>query len=183
MVAARSDGLGQLVDPVGSASRRNVRPCPYVAAMEVVLLELSDAFKQTAAVEREKLLERFEYCRQRSERHTQLAAEAAQEAERYARAIREIGELLGIEDQLSINELHDELRGERLRDVAADVLWRHFREGDVVHYKQWLELVTAEGHRIGGKNPTATFLTQVARVETVERVGRRSGLYKLRAVA
>jgi hypothetical protein len=151
--------------------------------MHLVLPALSNEFKQTAAVERKELLQRFEECRLRSEFHTQLAAEAAQEAERYARAIREIGELLGIEEQLSIHELHDELRGERLRVVATDVLWRHFREGDVVHYKQWLELVTAEGHRIGGKNPAATFLTQVARVETVERVGRRSGLYKLRAIA
>jgi hypothetical protein len=151
--------------------------------MDPVLPALSDEFKQTAAVEREKLFQRFEECRQRCEHHTQLAAEAAQEAERYARAVREIGELLGIEEQLSINELHDQLRGERLRVVAADVLWRHFREGDVVHYKEWLELVIAEGHRIGGKNPAATFLTQVARVETVERVGRRSGLYKLRVSA
>jgi hypothetical protein len=151
--------------------------------METVPAALSDEFKQTAATEREKLLQHFEDCRQRSEHHTQLAAEAAQEAGRYAHAIREIGELLGIEDQLSIHELHDELRGERLRVVATDVLWRHFREGDVVHYKQWLDLVAAEGHRIGGKNPSATFLTQVARVETVERVGRRSGLYKLRASA
>jgi len=39
--------------------------------------------------------------------------------------------------------------------------------------------VVAEGHQVGGKNPTATFLTQVARVESVERVGKRSGLYKL----
>jgi hypothetical protein len=80
---------------------------------------------------------------------------------------------------LSIVALSDELRGERLRDVAAEVLWRQFSAGDVVHYKQWFELVVAAGHRIGGKNPAATFLTQVARVDSVERVGRRSGLYKL----
>jgi hypothetical protein len=82
-------------------------------------------------------------------------------------------------DQLSIVGLSDQLRGERLREVATEVLWRHHCAGDVVHYKQWFELVVADGHRIGGKNPTATFLTQVARVESVERVGRRSGLYKL----
>jgi hypothetical protein len=63
------------------------------------------------------------------------------------------------------------------------VLWRNFRAGDVVHYRQWFDLVVADGHRIGGKNPTATFLTQVARVQSVERVGRRSGLYRLVAAA
>jgi hypothetical protein len=39
----------------------------------------------------------------------------------------------------------DELRGERLREVAAKVLWQHFREGEVVHYKHWFDLVIAEG--------------------------------------
>lgn len=144
---------------------------------------LSEKFKATAALEREQLIRRYEECCRTSEHHAELAAEAAREADRYARAIRELGELIGIEDQLSLVELHDALRGERLRDVAADVLWRHFRDGDVVHYRQWYDLVVSDGYRIGGKNPAATFLTQVARVETVERVGRRSGLYKLRAAA
>jgi hypothetical protein len=144
---------------------------------------LSDDFKETAAAERDRLLSRHAECVTRSEHHSRLAEDAAREADRIARTIREIGELLGIEDQLSITELHDELRGERLREVAATVIWQHFNEGDVVHYKQWFDLVVAEGHRIGGKNPAATFLTQVARVNTVERMGRRSGLYKLKAVA
>lgn len=133
--------------------------------------------------EREALLLRFEQCRARSEHHAGLAAEAAREAERYARTIRELGELLEIEDQLSIADLSEQLRGERLREVAGEVLWRHFRAGDVVHYKQWFELVVADGYGIGGKNPAATFLTQVARVDSVERVGRRSGLYRLVAAS
>jgi hypothetical protein len=144
---------------------------------------LSDDFKATAAAERDRLLARYEECLARSEHHAERAAEAAREAAGFGRTIREIGELLGIEDQLSIAELHDQLRGERLREVAAAVIRQHFREGDVVHYKQWYDLVVAEGHQIGGKNPAATFLTQVARVDTVERVGRRSGLYRLKAVA
>jgi hypothetical protein len=144
---------------------------------------LSDDFKETAALERSRLLSRYEACLAEKEHHAERADAAAVEADRLARTIREIGELLGIEDQLSITELHDDLRGERLREVASKVLWQHFQEGDVVHYKQWFDLVVADGHRIGGKNPAATFLTQVARVSTVERTGRRSGLYKLKAVA
>jgi hypothetical protein len=46
-----------------------------------------------------------------------------------------VGRPLGIEDQLSLNELSDDLRGERLRAVATDVLWRNFHAGDVLHYK------------------------------------------------
>jgi len=140
---------------------------------------LSESFVESARAEREKLTAEWRDCIARHEEHAQLADEAAAQAARYAQTIRELGEMIGAEDQLSIVELSDELRGERLREIAARVLWRHFRVGDVVHYRQWLDLVVAEGHQIGGKNPTATFLTQVARVESVERVGKRSGLYKL----
>ena len=112
---------------------------------------LSDEFKETATLERDRLLSRYEACLAHKEQHVALADEAAREADRLARTIREIGELLGIEDQLSITELHDELRGERLREVAAKVVWQHFNEGDVVHYRQWFDLVVAEGHRIGGQ--------------------------------
>jgi hypothetical protein len=62
------------------------------------------------------------------------------------------------------------------RNVTASIV------GDVVHYKQSFELVAADGYRIGGKNAAATFLTQVAPVDSVERVGRRSGLYRLVSV-
>lgn len=142
-------------------------------------MEFSPEFNELARNEREKLIVKYEACRSRSEHHAQLAADAAREAEGYARTIRELGELLEIEDQLSIVDLSEQLRGERLREVAAEVLWRHHHAGDVIHYRDWFDLVVADGHQIGGKNPSATFLTQVARVESVEKVGRRSGLYKL----
>lgn len=146
-------------------------------------IALSQSFIESAAAERAQLIERWGQCQQRYERCMGEAEEAAKEAERYARTIRELGEILGVEDQLSIVNLSDEIRGERLREVATEVLWRHHRVGEVVHYKEWLELVVREGHRVGGKNPTATFLTQVARVDTVERVGKRSGLYRLIAAS
>jgi hypothetical protein len=141
---------------------------------------LSPDFRVSALTEREELVARYQECRERHEHHTAAANEAALEAERYLRTIRDIGELLGLEDQLSIVELTEELRGERLREVAADIVFRHFRPGEQFHYKQWFELVVSEGHRIGGKNAAATFLTQVARIKDVERVGRRTGLYRIR---
>lgn len=140
---------------------------------------LSEAFRQTALAEREKLIARYEECRGRHEQLLEELDQVALEAERYLRTIRELGEVLEIEDQLSLTTLNEELRGDRLREIAADVLWRHHQVGDVVHYKDWLALVVAEGHKVGGKNTAATFLTQVAREKTVERVGRRTGLYRL----
>jgi hypothetical protein len=142
--------------------------------------QLSEDFRRSAFSERAKLIDRYEDARSRHEELVAHATEAALEAERYLKTIRELGELLGVEDQLSITELTPELRGERLRVVAADIVFRHFKPGDPpFHYKQWLELVVAEGYRIGGKNPGATFLTQAAHVDGVVRIGRRTGLYQV----
>ena len=141
---------------------------------------LSEEFRGTALAERDKLIARYESARDRHDNLLQEANGVALEAERYLKTIRELGEILGIEDQLSITELTPELRGERLREVAAEIVFRHFNPGDPpFHYKKWLDLVVSEGHRIGGKNQAATFLTQVARVEGIERVGRRTGLYQV----
>jgi hypothetical protein len=144
---------------------------------------LSQAFRQSAIAERDEMVRRYLEARERANDLELRTTEAVAQAESYARAAREIGELLGLEDQLSIVELGSELRGQRLREVAVDVLQRHFNDGDIVHYKQWFELVVAEGHRIGGKNPNATFLTQIAAIELVQRVGRRTGFYEFRAAA
>lgn len=138
---------------------------------------LSESFRSTALAERKKLIELYQRAR---EQHKDLMAQADQlalEADRYLRTVQELGELIGVEDQLSIAALTEELRGERLREVAARIVFRHFRPDEPFHYKQWLELVVAEGYRIGGKNPAATFLTQVAQVDGIVRVGRRTGLY------
>lgn len=47
-------------------------------------------------------------------------------------------------------------------------------------YKQWYSLLLDAG-RVSGRDPVATFLAQVSRLEDVEHVGgRRSGIYQLR---
>lgn len=144
---------------------------------------LSEDFRDSALVERDKLIALYRECRTRHEQHLEQANEAALEAERYLRAVRELGELLGLEEQLSLVELTVELRGQRLREVAAGIVFRTFQPGERFHYKEWFELLVSEGHRIGGKNPAATFLTQVARIDGVQRVGRRTGLYEVTPVA
>lgn len=144
---------------------------------------LSQSFRAAALAEREKLVDLYEQARLRHEELALQAEAAAIEADRYLRTARELGELLGIEDQLSIATLSEELRGERLREVAARIVFRHYQPHEQFHYKQWLELVVAEGYRIGGKNPAATFLTQIAQVEGVVRVGRRTGIYAIEALS
>ena len=158
----------------------SVRVEPYaLKPMPLQSAPLSESFKHSALAEREKLVTQYQEYRGRHDHHLRQATAAALEAERCLRTIRELGELLGLEDQLSLVELTDELRGARLREVAAEIVFRHFKPGQEFHYKQWLEHVVEDGHRVGGKNPTATFLTQVARVEGIERVGRRTGVYRI----
>jgi hypothetical protein len=148
----------------------------YVAGPEPML---SPTFRANALSERQKLADRYLDCRRIHDEHMALAGAAALEAERYLRTIRELGELLGVEDQLSIVELTPELRGERLRQVAADIVFRHFQPGEEFHYRQWFDVLVSEGHRVGGKNAAATFLTQIAQIDGVERVGRRTGIYRI----
>lgn len=95
--------------------------------------------------------------------------------------LREIEGLLGISAQLRIEDLNRRLRGQRLQDVAVEILGREVGPDRPVHYREWYDLVRAAGYGIAGKDPLATFLAQVSRAPDVESAGRRSGRYILRA--
>lgn len=97
--------------------------------------------------------------------------------------LRQLEGLLGRTAQLPLEILSPRLRGERLREVAVDILRR--RAGDEsVHYRTWYGWVRAEGHFVAGRDPVASFLAAVTRLGCVERVGgARSGRYRLLADA
>jgi hypothetical protein len=97
------------------------------------------------------------------------------------RFLAELESVCGIADQLRIDDLDPVLRGERLREVALEVLAEQVGPGREIHYRDWFTLVRRTGHRIGGRDPLATFLAQVNRAEGVVSIGRRSGLYLLAA--
>ena len=96
------------------------------------------------------------------------------------RLLRQMDEILGLAPQLALEALHEEVRGERLRDLAVEVLRLRRGSGAVIHYTDWLDLLLAEGVRVGGKNPPATLLTQISKSPYVESVKPRSGLYRLK---
>ena len=98
-----------------------------------------------------------------------------------ARLLLQLDEMLGNTPQLSMTPSDDTLRGQRLREVAIQVLKLHRADAAAVHYREWYELVVHDGHRVAGKDPVATFLTQVSRAPEIESLGHRSGLYRLRA--
>src|SRR6266511_5941002 len=143
----------------------------------------STDFLNAAKAERQLLATRLAEAHERIDHFETLASEARDEAQSLAASIRAIEEVAGLAPQMAICEISEELRGERLREVALEVLQRLSTSGDPVHYRIWFEALVESGYRVIGKDPLATFLTQVSRIDRVERIGRRSGLYRLRVAA
>lgn len=70
------------------------------------------------------------------------------------------------------------LRGASIRETAVRVLAANAQPDAPVHYRDWFELLTAQGFMPTGKDPLATFLTQVSRSPVVQRT-TTSGMYVL----
>ncbi|MGH7913574.1 MAG: hypothetical protein ACREPW_02840 [Candidatus Binataceae bacterium] len=115
------------------------------------------------------------------ERLRGLIARLEEQVERDERFLAELESACGLADQLRIEELDPVLRGERLREVALEVLAEEVGPGKEIHYRDWFALVRRAGHQIGGRDPLATFLAQVNRAEGVVAIGHRSGRYRLAA--
>jgi hypothetical protein len=129
------------------------------------------------------MLVRLEQSRERAYRLRELADQAADQVAADERMLRSLAEVLGISPQSTIHDVVGALRGQRLREVAVEILSRHFGPGEPVHYRDWYELLRRESIVVAGRDPLATFLAQISSSEAVEAVGRRSGKYRLRAVA
>jgi hypothetical protein len=115
------------------------------------------------------------------ERLRNLIERLTEQLERDERFLAEIESACGLADQLRIEELDPVLRGERLREVALEVLAEKVGRGREIHYRDWFAMVRQAGHQIGGRDPLATFLAQVNRAEGVVAIGHRSGRYRLAA--
>jgi hypothetical protein len=144
---------------------------------------VSSDFLEAATAERDLLAVKLSEAQDRVEHFEARAAGAAEEAETLADRIRAIEEVAGLSPQMAICEISEELRGERLREVAVEVLRQSAASGDSIHYRAWFDALLESGFRVSGRDPLATFLTQITRIDQVESVGRRSGLYRLRIAA
>lgn len=144
---------------------------------------LSDEFVAAATAEREALVARLTEAEERVAHFDSLAESARADAASFAASIRAIEEMVGLSPQIAMCEISEELRGERLREVAMTVLDERFANGDPIHYRAWFDALVESGYRVSGRDPLASFLTQVSRIERVEKVGKRSGLYRLRVAA
>jgi len=115
--------------------------------------------------------------RERAERLQALADDARLQAEAQEAALRELGELVGIDSQLRLEQLDSRLGGQRLQEIAVQVLAEKNPGGEPIHYKDWYRLLREAGYVVSGKDPQATFLSSVSRSPHVRSVGKRTGLY------
>lgn len=71
------------------------------------------------------------------------------------------------------------LRGAHIRVAAVQLMAAHLSEtGAGIHYRDWYELFRSAGYEAAGKDPLATFLTQIGRSPVVKR-STESGVYAL----
>jgi hypothetical protein len=140
---------------------------------------LSDHVLEHVRREHPLVLQRVQALREQSQRLHELTERADGELEEATRMLRSVEEMLGLAPQLSIDAYSGELRGRRLREIAVQILRQRRAPGEIVHYRDWYELVTGAGVRVAGKDPLATFLTQVSQAAEVKSERPRSGLYRL----
>lgn len=145
------------------------------------VVSLSEGTRQVVEGEREAVATRLADLRRQSEQLHALVDQVDAELEGAAALLRGMDEMLGRAPQLGLESLNEQLRGERLRQVAVELLRMRRGAGVVIHYREWFELIAAEGVRVGGKDPMATFLTQIGKSPEVETVRPRSGLYRLKS--
>lgn len=145
----------------------------------MAVAHLSEHFQNAVAQEREVVATRLEALREQSLRLHELVDQVDRNVEETARMLRGMDEMLGLAPQLSLEALHGELRGKRLREIAVELLRQKRGAGTIVHYREWYGLLLEAGIRVAGRDPLATFLTQIARAPGVESVRPRSGLYRL----
>jgi hypothetical protein len=140
-----------------------------------VALLLSDRLLE----ERQRLAERVHQQIEQLERLREIVDELVERLDRDERLLEELDSLLGKAAQLRLEELDPRLRGQRLEEIAIQILLEDRGPGAEVHYREWFELLRARGLRVNGKDPLGTFLAQLNRSRAVERIGRRTGRYKL----
>ncbi len=140
---------------------------------------LSERVHGVVEQEREVVAARLEALRAQAHRLHAIVDDVDADVAETAHLLRRMDEMLGIAPQLSL-EAQGELRGQKLQEVAVELLRQKKGAGVAVHYRDWFALMVDAGIEVAGKDPLSTFLTQVARSAAVESVRPRSGLYRLR---
>src|ERR1700722_12123733 len=145
----------------------------------------SAAMVRTARNEIDRVERALAACEQRRAALLAQAAALDEEAQGYVRRLQLLRELVEIEGARPTAEVGPTtptrgaraLKGRELRREAARLLWG-WNGSEVIHYREWFERVLAAGYALGGKDPAASFLTNVRDSPAV--VGAEGqGLYRL----
>jgi hypothetical protein len=129
--------------------------------------------------ERQSLLRRVHELRQRAAMHREVLEHLEHQLAHEERLLREIEELSDRRPQLRLERLDRQLKGRRLQEVAVEVLRHRVGQDQAVHYREWFALLRAEGYEVSGRDPLNSFLTGISRAPGVERIGSRTGLYRI----
>ena len=141
--------------------------------------DFSEAFAARAREEAERLRVRALELRARGDRWVERGEEALSEAARLETRVRELDEMLGRAPQMRLDLQTEALRGQRLREAALAVLVEQVGTKRPIHYREWYRLLTDRGLIAAGKDPVATFLTQITRSPLIERVAGKGGVYQV----
>jgi hypothetical protein len=139
---------------------------------------LSDRFIKTAKEEADRLRGRMLDFQARGKQWVARGEELLEQAASLEARVRELDELLGRSPQLRVDLQDGVLQGQALREAAIRILAERRGIREPIHYREWYELLQDLGVRAGGKDPIATFLTQISRSPVVERVAQ-AGVYQL----
>jgi hypothetical protein len=145
----------------------------------VAVVHLSEHVQKAIERERAIVAARLAALEDQSKRLHDLVGEIDADIAETGHLLKRMDEMLGIAPQLSL-DTRGELRGQKLQEIAVELLRQKKGVGVEVHYREWFELLLEQGVRVAGKDPLGSFLTQVSRATSVESVRPRSGLYRLR---
>jgi hypothetical protein len=146
-------------------------------------LEESDSVRARLTEEAAALSARIRAQSEQAKRLRSLAERIEAQTVEDRHALNDLEGVLGKAAQLDIDDFDRRLGGQRLERVAIR-LFREQADGiEEIHYRAWFDMVREAGYEVSGKNPLGTFLAQLNRSEAIERVGKRTGLYRLCLVA
>jgi hypothetical protein len=142
-------------------------------------LAYSEPFLDATRSEADRLRAEAEQLRAAAADHLAAAERISAAALSLEQRVQELDELLGRAPQLRLDLDSEGLRGQRLREVAVEILARNRGLGQPIHYRDWYKLVKDEsGQDIEAKDPLATFLIHVSRSPLVTKA-EDPGVYRL----
>ena len=130
--------------------------------------------------EKAKLASRLDQEREQLDALRQIAIGVEEQIIGLEQRLADINEVLGLDPQLRLDDSDVRLRGQRLEHVAISVLQDALQhDNETIHYREWFDLIRDRGYLVAGKQPLNTFLAQINRAKNVERVGKRTGIYRI----